>query len=146
MHAIGVSTVNALTAHKEWATRPPDERYESVRALQQAALTRRLGTEEHRVATGELVLEAASDDRLALKRKEGSAALKHWSSSSSHHRRRAAEVFRSYPPDRLCGHQPRAPATPAFSISWMATTSHVELRAARAALCAGPTTSWLPEC
>jgi Domain of unknown function (DUF932) len=79
MHAIGVSTVNALTAHKEWATRPPDERYESVRALHQAALTRRLGTEEHRVATDDLVLEAASDDRLALKGKDGSAALTHWS-------------------------------------------------------------------
>src|SRR5688500_4079199 len=79
MHAIGVSTVNALTAHKEWATRPPDERYESVRALHQAALMRRLGTEEHRVATDDLVLEAASDDRLALKVKEGSAALTHWS-------------------------------------------------------------------
>src|SRR5687768_9937378 len=79
MHAIGVSTINALTAHKEWATRSPDERYESVRALHQAALTRRLGTEEHRVATDALVLEAASDDRLALKRKDGSAALTHWS-------------------------------------------------------------------
>ena len=75
MHAIGVSTVNALTAHKEWATRPPDERYESVRALHQAALTRRLGTEEHRVGTNDLVLEAVSDDRLALKHKDGSAAL-----------------------------------------------------------------------
>ena len=79
MHTIGVSTVNALTAHKEWATRPPDERYESVRALHQAALTRRLGTEEHRVVTNDLVLEAASDDLLALRHKDGSAALTHWS-------------------------------------------------------------------
>ena len=52
MHAIGVSTVNALTAHKEWATRPPDERYESVRALHQAALTRRLHVDVHGAATG----------------------------------------------------------------------------------------------
>jgi acyl-CoA reductase-like NAD-dependent aldehyde dehydrogenase len=51
MHAIGVSTVNALTAHKEWATRPPDERYESVRALHQAALTRRLGIDLRSSAT-----------------------------------------------------------------------------------------------
>src|SRR5688572_27617885 len=79
MHAIGVSTVNALTAHKEWANRPPDERYESVRALHQAALTRRLGTQEHRVATDDLVLEAASDDRLALRSSHGLAALTHWS-------------------------------------------------------------------
>ena len=100
MHAIGVSTVNALTAHNEWATRPPDERYESVRALHQAALTRRLGTEEHRVATNDLVLEAASDDRLALKRKEGSAALTHWSFEQLFTIvRGAAEIFPRLTPD-----------------------------------------------
>ena len=33
MHGIGVSTVTAYTAHKEWATRPPDERFASVHAL-----------------------------------------------------------------------------------------------------------------
>jgi hypothetical protein len=45
MHAIGVSTVNSLTAHKEWATRPPDERYQSVQALHDAAHMRRIATE-----------------------------------------------------------------------------------------------------
>ena len=48
MHGIGVSTVNAFTAHKEWASRPPDERFESVHALYEAARTRRLRTEERR--------------------------------------------------------------------------------------------------
>jgi acyl-CoA reductase-like NAD-dependent aldehyde dehydrogenase len=37
MNGIGVSAVNAYTAHREWASRPPDERYASVRALYEAA-------------------------------------------------------------------------------------------------------------
>ena len=79
MQGIGVSTVNALTAHREWASRPPDERYDSVQALYAAAHQRRLSTEEHRVTTDDLVLEAASDDRLALTGSHGLAALTHWS-------------------------------------------------------------------
>jgi len=79
MHATGVSTVNSLTAHKEWATRPPDERYQSVQALHDAALTRRLSAEENRVTTQDLFLDAASDERLALRGKNGLAALTHWS-------------------------------------------------------------------
>ena len=79
MQSIGVSTVNSLTAHKEWANRPPDERYDSVHALYEAAQRRRLSTEEHRAATDDLVLEAASDDRLALRSSHGLAALTHWS-------------------------------------------------------------------
>ena len=79
MHAVGVSTVNALTAHKEWATRPPDERYESVHALHQAALSRRLSAEEHRVTTQELVVDATSDERLAFRGRNGLSAMTHWS-------------------------------------------------------------------
>src|SRR4051794_6232952 len=33
MNGRSVSTVTAYTAHQEWATRPPDERYASVHAL-----------------------------------------------------------------------------------------------------------------
>jgi len=79
MHAIGVSTVNALTAHKEWATRPPDERYQSVQALHDAARMRRVSAEEHRVTTQDLLLDATSDERLALRGKNGLSALTHWS-------------------------------------------------------------------
>ena len=32
-----VSAVTAYTAHREWASRPPDERYASVHALYEAA-------------------------------------------------------------------------------------------------------------
>lgn len=41
MQSIGVFAVTAYTAHKEWATRPPDERYASVSALYDAARARR---------------------------------------------------------------------------------------------------------
>ena len=43
MHGTGLSAVNAFTAHREWATRPPDERFTSVQALYEAARTRRDG-------------------------------------------------------------------------------------------------------
>ena len=36
-----VSAVTAYTAHREWASRPPDERYASVHALYDAARARR---------------------------------------------------------------------------------------------------------
>ena len=80
MHAIGVSTVNALTAHKEWATRPPDERYESVRALHHAALhappwDRRASCRDRRSCSrGRLRRSACSTSA-----RTDSAALTHWS-------------------------------------------------------------------
>ena len=80
MHGIGVSTVTAFTAHKEWATRPPDERFESVHALYEAARTRRLRTEERHIETVDFGTEAVSDDVLALRDPSGrTAALTHWS-------------------------------------------------------------------
>ena len=45
MTGIGVSAVTAYTAHREWASRPPDERYASVDALYEAACARRDRTE-----------------------------------------------------------------------------------------------------
>src|SRR5207249_6665739 len=41
MHGQSVSTVDAYTAHREWARRPPDERYASVQELYDAARARR---------------------------------------------------------------------------------------------------------
>ena len=80
MHGIGVSTVTAFTAHKEWATRPPDERFNSVHTLYEAARTRRLRTEEHCIDTVDFGTEAVSDDVLALRDASGRpAALTHWS-------------------------------------------------------------------
>jgi hypothetical protein len=80
MHGTGVSTVTAYTAHREWATRPPDERFDSVQALYEAALTRRSRTEERRIQTVDFGTQAASDDELALRDPSGRpAALTHWS-------------------------------------------------------------------
>ena len=80
MHGTGLSAVNAFTAHREWATRPPDERFTSVQALYEAARTRRLRTEERPIETVEFGTEAVSDDVLALRDGSGRpAALTHWS-------------------------------------------------------------------
>jgi acyl-CoA reductase-like NAD-dependent aldehyde dehydrogenase len=48
-----VSAVTAYTAHREWASRPPDERYASVHALYEAARARRQQLEERTIETGE---------------------------------------------------------------------------------------------
>ena len=74
------STITALSAHREWATRPPDERYASVHALYEAARARRLGTVERRIDTGALGTTAVTDDVLALRdHAGGTAPLTHWS-------------------------------------------------------------------
>jgi hypothetical protein len=74
------STITALSAHREWATRPPDERFASVHALHEAARARRLGTMERRIDTGALGTTAVTDDELALRDPVyGTAPLTHWS-------------------------------------------------------------------
>ena len=80
MNGIGVSTVTAYTAHREWASRPPDERYASVHALYDAARARRLRTEERTIETVALRTEAVASDALALRDTAGrQAALTNWS-------------------------------------------------------------------
>jgi hypothetical protein len=80
MNGIGVSAVTAYTAHREWATRPPDERYASVNALYQAARARRDRTEERDIDTVDLRTEAVSTDDLVVHGASGTtASLTHWS-------------------------------------------------------------------
>ena len=80
MNGIGVSAVTAYTAHREWASRPPDERYASVHALYDAARARRLRTEERTIETVALRTEAVASDALALRDTSGrQAALTNWS-------------------------------------------------------------------
>src|SRR3954465_3529678 len=80
MHGTSVSTMTAFTAHREWATRPPDERFESVHALYQAARTRRLRTEERQIETADFGTQADSDEVVTFRDPAGrSAALTHWS-------------------------------------------------------------------
>ena len=80
MQGIGMSAVTAYTAHREWATRPPDERYASVEALHEAARARRDRTMERGIETGDFRTEAAGTDGLAICEASGrTAALTHWS-------------------------------------------------------------------
>src|SRR5881628_2682008 len=79
MTGISVSAVTAYTAHREWASRPPDERFASVHALYEAARARRQRIEERTIDTGEFRTEAVVDD-LAFRETSGrTAALTHWS-------------------------------------------------------------------
>src|SRR5438477_859805 len=79
MTGISVSAVTAYTAHREWASRPPDERFASVHALYDAARARRQRIEERTIETGDFRTEAV-DDELVLRESSGrTAALTHWS-------------------------------------------------------------------
>ena len=80
MHGRSVSTVTAYTAHREWATRPPDERYASVHALADAARARRHRTDARIIDTVDLRVQAPTSDSLAIDDRSGPpAALTHWS-------------------------------------------------------------------
>ena len=80
MHGRSVSTVTAYTAHREWARRPPDERYASVHALAEAARARRIRTDARITETVDLQVQAATADALAISERSGpSRALTHWS-------------------------------------------------------------------
>ena len=75
-----VSAVTAYTAHREWASRPPDERYASVHALYEAARARHARIEERATETVDLRTEALDTDDLAIRNTSGrTAALTHWS-------------------------------------------------------------------
>jgi hypothetical protein len=80
MTGSSVSAVTAYTAHREWATRPPDERYASVHALYEAARARRTRLEERPIETGDLMTEATDTDDVVIRDTSGRvASLTHWS-------------------------------------------------------------------
>jgi hypothetical protein len=80
MQGLGMSAVTAYTAHREWANRPPDERYASVEALHEAARVRRDRTMERDIETGDFRTEAAGAGGLTICESSGrTAALTHWS-------------------------------------------------------------------
>src|SRR4051794_1158177 len=75
-----VSAVTAYSAHREWASRPPDERYASVHALYDAARARRSHMDERTIETGDFRTEAVTADDLALRESSGrTASMTHWS-------------------------------------------------------------------
>ena len=75
MHGQSVSTVTAYTAHREWASRPPDERYTSVPALFEAARARRSRTDARVTETVNLHVQAVAADSLALSDRNGQTAV-----------------------------------------------------------------------
>ena len=80
MHSTSVSSVSAYTAHREWASRPPDERFTSVHALFEAARARRDRTHERRLELSQVHTVAPTDDSLVLREPFGrTSALTHWS-------------------------------------------------------------------
>jgi hypothetical protein len=79
MTGISVSAVTAYTAHREWASRPPDERFASVHALYEAARARRHRIEERTIDTGNFRTEADDDDLILREASGRTAALTHWS-------------------------------------------------------------------
>ena len=80
MTGSGVSAVSAYSAHREWARRPPDERYASVQALHDAARARRDRTEERTTLAVSLNVEASTVDSLALRdQSQHCWALTNWS-------------------------------------------------------------------
>ena len=80
MQSTGLSAVTAYTAHREWATRPPDERFASVSVLHEAARARRARTEERIAETYQVRTDAETDEALVLREKSGqTSALTHWS-------------------------------------------------------------------
>jgi hypothetical protein len=80
MTGSSVSAVTAYTAHREWASRPPDERYASVHALYDAARARHARIEERDSATFDLRTEAVDTDDVVIRHTSGrTATLTHWS-------------------------------------------------------------------
>ena len=92
MQSTGVAAVTAFTAHREWASRPPDERHADVSSLYEAARARR-AHEERIVETNQIRTEAPTDGGLALRavrRDRGAYALE--LRAARGHSRRAAEI------------------------------------------------------
>jgi hypothetical protein len=79
MTGTSVSAVTAYSAHREWASRPPDERFASVHALFDAARVRRTRIEEHTIETGEFRTEADGEALTLRETSSRTAALTHWS-------------------------------------------------------------------
>lgn len=68
---------NLMIAHREWATRPPDQRFQSLDALQSAVEGRRRLSHEVGVATKALRLIAGSNDDIEID--QTGARLTNWS-------------------------------------------------------------------
>src|SRR5256714_9800999 len=79
MTGISVSAITATSAHREWASRPPEERFARGHALYDAARARRQRIDERTIDTGDLRTEADDDDLVLREASGRTAALTHWS-------------------------------------------------------------------
>src|SRR5437773_10032526 len=79
MAGTSVSAVTAYSAHRQWASRPPDERYASVQALYDAARARRLRLEERTTHTVHVQTEAVGPDVVLRDTSGRTAGLTNWS-------------------------------------------------------------------
>ena len=79
MNGTGVSTVTPYTAHREWASRPSDERYGTVQALCDAARARRERTVERDIVAVDFRTTAVDNDLVLHDASGRTAALTHWS-------------------------------------------------------------------
>src|SRR2546421_10050667 len=79
MTGTSVSAFTASSAHRQWARRPPDERYASVQALYDAARARRLRLEERTTHTVHVQTEAVGPDVVFRDTSGRTAGLTHWS-------------------------------------------------------------------
>ncbi len=79
MSGTGVSAATAYTAHRQWASRPPDERYASVQALYEAARVRRERIDERSIDTADFRTEAIDNDLVLHESSGQTATMTHWS-------------------------------------------------------------------
>ena len=77
MNGTGVSAVTPYTAHREWASRPSDERYGSVQALCDAARARRDRTVERDIVAVDFRTTAVDNDLVLHVPSGRMAALTH---------------------------------------------------------------------
>jgi len=70
-------STNLYAAHKQWAARPADERFETLSALHSAVTERDNQSQEGRIYTDRVSLEV--NGNIILKGEQRDAALTHWS-------------------------------------------------------------------
>jgi hypothetical protein len=147
MHGRSVSTVTAYTAHREWARRPPDERYASVHALAEAARARRHRTDARITETVDLQVQAATADALAISdRSADPLELR----AARRHRRRAARSTSERCPRRSRRRDQLRAATAAtrrsISSSRIGTNRGPSTRSPHRGTRGSTTTSWPTAC
>lgn len=72
-----MTTTNLMTAHNNWASRPADERFESIDSLEAAATKKRINSVEANMLGANLKFEPVGDDGIIVKGKKAVADISH---------------------------------------------------------------------